>query len=108
MKAVCLHDINETSPRFTTNKSDNAFISFQNLEQFSERTLEENLEIIRKLKKEFPKKIIIASIIGSSEAEWTKLAKIFSKSGCDMIECNFSCPQMSYANMGSAIPKIQN
>ena len=103
MKTVCLHNINETSPRFTTNKNDNTFISFQNLEQLSERSLKENLEIIRKLKKEFPKKIIIASIMGSNEAEWTKLAKLFSKTGCDMIECNFSCPQMTIANMGSAI-----
>ena len=69
MKTVCLHNINETSPRFTTNKNDNTFISFQNLEQLSERSLKENLEIIRKLKKEFPKKIIIASIMGSNEAE---------------------------------------
>lgn len=103
MKTVSLHDINETSPRFTTNKNDNTFISFQNLEQLSEKTLEENLGIIKKLKKEFPKKIIVGSIMGNSEAEWTKLAKIFSKSGCDIIECNFSCPQMTYANMGSAI-----
>lgn len=69
MKTVCLHDINETSPRFTTNKNDNAFISFQNLEQLSEKTLEENLEIIRKLKKEFPKKIIVGSIMGNSASE---------------------------------------
>ena len=69
MKTVCLHDINETSPRFTTNKSDNTFISFQNLEQLSERTLEENVQIIKKIKKEFPKKIIVASIMGNSEAE---------------------------------------
>ena len=26
MKTVCLHDIKETSPRFTTNKNDNIFI----------------------------------------------------------------------------------
>ena len=102
MKTVCLHDINETSPRFITNKMIMLLFHFKILNNF-QKSVEENLEIIRKLKKEFPKKIIVASIMGNTETEWTKLTKLFSKTECDMIGCNFSCPQMTIANIGNTI-----
>ena len=102
-KTICYEECNETSPRFTASKKDGGFISLQNLEQLSENTVEENLKIITKLKKEFPNKIIVASIMGQNPKEWTQLAKLVTKAGCDIIECNFSCPQMTMPNMGHAI-----
>ena len=102
-KTICFTKCNETSPRFTVSKKDGSFISLQNLEQLSENTVEQNLKIISKLKKEFPNKIIVASIMGQNKKEWTQLAKLVSSAGCDFIECNFSCPQMTVANMGHSI-----
>lgn len=46
-------------------------------------SLEENLEFFRKLKENYPTKVIIASIIGSNEDEWTKLASLYEKAGVD-------------------------
>ncbi len=46
-------------------------------------SLEENLDFFRKLKENYPTKVIIASIIGSNEDEWTKLASLCEKAGAD-------------------------
>lgn len=59
--------------------------------------------MIRKLKKEFPSKVIIASIMGQNEEEWEYLAKEVTKAGADIIELNFSCPNMKYKGTGSDV-----
>lgn len=46
-------------------------------------SLEENLEFFRKLKENYPTKVIIASIMGSNEDEWRKLASLCEKAGAD-------------------------
>lgn len=95
---------NEVSPRFTALKGeDNHFIGFKNIEQLTEHTLEYNLGCIRRLKRDYPSKVIIASIMGQDEEEWTSLAAMMEEAGADMIECNYSCPHMSAEGLGSAI-----
>ena len=59
--------------------------------------------MIRKLKEEFPNKVIIASIMGQNEQEWEHLAKEVTKAGADIIELNFSCPNMKYKDTGSDV-----
>ncbi len=45
----------------------------------------------RRLKKNYPDKVLIASIMGMDEdSDWTLLAKEVTACGVDMIECNFS------------------
>lgn len=46
-------------------------------------SLEQNLDFFRKLKENYPAKVIIASIMGSNEDEWTKLASLCEKAGAD-------------------------
>ena len=41
--------------------------------------------------------------MGSNEDEWTKLASLCEKAGADIIECNFSCPQMVGEGLGSDV-----
>lgn len=48
-------------------------------------------------------KIIIASIMGRNETEWEELARAVTEAGVDIIECNFSCPNMEYENTGSDV-----
>ncbi len=94
----------EVSPRFDAiGKECTPFVGFKNLEQISDRPLEENLEILRRLKLDFPEKIIVSSIMGSTEEEWTELARLSEEAGCDIIECNFSCPQMVGEGLGSDV-----
>lgn len=94
----------EVSPRFSTiRKEGNSFIGFKNIEQISDHTLEENLEFLRRLKKDYPQKVIMASILGQNEEEWTYLARRMTEAGVDIIECNFSCPHMTGEGLGSDV-----
>ncbi|MCI1944743.1 NAD-dependent dihydropyrimidine dehydrogenase subunit PreA [Clostridium luticellarii] len=103
-KTVGFYVSNEVSPRFDViSKENTPFVGFKNLEQISEHSLEENLDCMMRLKKKYKDKIIVASIMGQTEKEWTELAKLVTDVGCDMIECNFSCPQMAAHNMGSDV-----
>ena len=103
-KTISMMDIQESSPRFSSLKDwDGTFIGFKNIEQLSEYSVEENMEMIRKLKNEFPNKVIIASIMGRNEDEWEYLTKEVTKAGADLIELNFSCPNMKYKGTGSDV-----
>ena len=97
-------EIREASPRFSAlSKEGRSFIGFKNIEQLSDHTYEENLDYLRRLKRDFPGKVIIASIMGRNETEWTRLAADMEAVGADMIECNFSCPQMAEEGLGAEI-----
>ena len=103
-KTICIMPILESSPRFSVLKDwDETFIGFKNIEQLSEYSVEENMEMIRKLKEEFPTKVIMASIMGRDEEEWKYLAKEVTKAGADLIELNFSCPNMKYKGTGTDV-----
>lgn len=103
-KTISRMEIREASPRFDANKSINGdWVGFKNIEQLSDHSVEENLEIFKKLKARFPGKIIIASIMGRNEDEWEELARAVTEAGADIIECNFSCPNMEYENTGSDV-----
>ena len=103
-KTIGLFVPEEASPRFAAlEKEDNPMIGFKNIEQISDHTLEENLDDLRRLKRDYPSKVIIASIMGQKEEEWTKLAALMEEAGADIIECNFSCPQMVGEGLGSDV-----
>ncbi|MDO5138870.1 MAG: NAD-dependent dihydropyrimidine dehydrogenase subunit PreA [Oscillospiraceae bacterium] len=106
-KTVCLMDINEASPRFSAIKGDNnRIIGFKNIEQLSDHSLTENISIFKELKKNYPGKFLLVSIMGRDEAEWAYLAEEISKSGADALELNFSCPNMTEENTGSDVGQI--
>ena len=78
-KTICLDDINEVSPRFDAvhragHRGD--FSAFRNMEQLSENPAEVDFEILNRLKKNYPSKIVVASIMGSTEEQWIELAKM--------------------------------
>ncbi|HCC00965.1 MAG TPA: NAD-dependent dihydropyrimidine dehydrogenase subunit PreA [Ruminococcaceae bacterium] len=103
-KTIGFFQADEVSPRFDTLESDGLpFSGFRNLEQISDHPLEENLNILKQLKQDFPQKIIVSSIMGNNEEEWAQLASLSEKAGVDMLELNFSCPQMTIKSMGSDI-----
>ena len=41
--------------------------------------------------------------MGETPEEWTKLATLSEEAGVDIIECNFSCPQMVKGDMGADV-----
>ncbi len=94
----------EVSPRFSAlRKEGNSFIGFKNIEQISDHPFEENMDFLRRLKADYPQKIIIASILGQDDEEWTYLARRVTEAGADIIECNFSCPHMTGEGLGSDV-----
>ena len=103
-KTICNFPQHEASPRFSAIRSHaNSFCGFKNIEQLSDHSVEENMEIFRKLREEFPTKVIVASIMGQNEAEWTDLAKKCEQAGASVIELNFSCPNMESDSLGVTI-----
>ena len=102
-KTICLQEIREVSPRFDAVKDGASFIGFRNMEQLSENPVDMDFDILKRLKKDFPNKVVIASIMGQTEDEWASLAKRAEDAGCDAVELNFSCPQMRMAGMGSDV-----
>ena len=99
-------EMKQPSPRMSSFRNQyHELIGIQNVEQISDRKLEDNLSDIKQLKKTFPEKILIASIMGFSVEDWQFLAKSAEDSGADMIECNYSCPNMTVEASGSHISK---
>lgn len=106
-KTICSLDIHEASPRFSAIKgADGSIIGFKNIEQLSDHSVAENMHIFRELKKNYPTKFILASIMGKDEAEWESLAKECEDNGADAIELNFSCPNMMEEGLGSDIGQV--
>ena len=106
-KTVCTLDIHEASPRFSAiTGSDGSIIGFKNIEQLSDHSVAENMEIFRRLKKNYPTKVILASIMGQNEAEWKELARLCEENGADAVELNFSCPNMAEGGLGSDIGQV--
>lgn len=106
-KTICSFDIHEASPRFSAITGDNGSImGFKNIEQLSDHSVAENMEIFRRLKEDYPSKFILVSIMGQDEEEWKELAELCEKNGADAVELNFSCPNMQDDGLGSDIGQI--
>ena len=103
-KTMSTLDIHEASPRFSAIYGDNGeFMGFENIEQVSNHSFAENMEIFRRLKEKHPTKVLIASIMGQNEEEWESLSRECEANGADLIELNLSCPHMMFHGMGSDI-----
>ena len=106
-KTICSFEIHEASPRFSAiTGADGNIIGFKNIEQLSDHSVMENMEIFRRLKEKYPSKFILASIMGKDESEWEMLAHLCEENGADAIELNFSCPNMAEGGLGSDIGQI--
>lgn len=81
-------------PRYGKLRSDKGdVIGFQNIELISDRHFEDWEADFRAIKKEYPRKILIGSIMESFEkARWQEVARRSAAAGVDALELNFSCP----------------
>ena len=106
-KTICSFPIHEASPRFSAITGDSgSIIGFKNIEQLSDHSVAENMEIFRRLKRNYPTNFILASIMGQNEKEWEDLARLCEENGADAIELNFSCPNMADGGLGSDIGQV--
>jgi dihydropyrimidine dehydrogenase (NAD+) subunit PreA len=89
-----------------------ALHSSWNWELISDKTLDWWAPRIRRIKKAFPDRVLIASIMAGSGSDkeldhWRTLARACQDEGADGFELNLSCPHMDRQDMGSNIGKDQ-
>jgi len=82
-------------PIITSLKHGRHLTGFHNIDLISERPVERWAEDVRHLKRHYPDRVIIASIVGDTRDEWQYLARQMASAGADIIECSLSCPQGS-------------
>lgn len=89
------------SPRLNAlNVFDKRFVGLQNAEQITDRPIKDNIKDLVWLKKNYPQKVLISSIMGFEDEDWAELAKMSEDAGADILELNFSCPQMAHKSAG--------
>jgi dihydropyrimidine dehydrogenase (NAD+) subunit PreA len=64
-----------------------------NIDLISEHHIDRVEQTVRVLKREFPAKLVAASIMAGKKEDWQSLVERLEAAGADMIECSFSCPQ---------------
>lgn len=79
---------------------DGRLIALQNIDLISDHPAEVIAERVYNLKKKFPDKIVMTSIMGNGKEEWQTLAKLFKDAGVDIIQCSFSCPHGTEGDLG--------
>ncbi|HEY3313840.1 MAG TPA: NAD-dependent dihydropyrimidine dehydrogenase subunit PreA [Bacillota bacterium] len=78
--------------------------ALENIDLISERHIDQVEKDVSRLKKEFPGKVVAASIMGAKKEHWEELVRRLEAAGVDLIECSFSCPHgMPEKGMGSAV-----
>jgi len=91
-------------------RPDTTLVASWNWELISEKAIDWWLPRIEKIKKAYPDKVFIASIMAGSGSDkelhhWQELAKAVQDAGADGLELNFSCPHMDRIDMGSNVGK---
>lgn len=109
IKTLIPEPVNNLQNRFAVIRHGNRITGFENLELLSEVPPDEWYAAIAALKREFPSKVIIGSIMGDarSEEQWIALARGCQDAGAEMIELNFSCPH-GYPERGKGAAIGQN
>jgi dihydropyrimidine dehydrogenase (NAD+) subunit PreA len=101
--------VNVNGPRYAALYSqDRRLIGFNNIELITDRPLEINLEEITRVKRNWPDRAMIVSImVPCEEHAWRAILPRVEDTGCDGIELNFGCPHgMSERGMGSAVGQV--
>lgn len=101
--------VNVNGPRYATLLAgDRRVVGFNNIELISDRPLAVNLEEIRRVKRAWPDRAMIVSLmVPCNEASWKRILPMVEDTGADGIELNFGCPHgMSERGMGSAVGQV--
>ncbi|MBN1423620.1 NAD-dependent dihydropyrimidine dehydrogenase subunit PreA [Candidatus Fermentibacteria bacterium] len=78
-------------------------VGMGNIDLISEHHIDAVEERVRILTREFPAKLIAASIMGSRKEDWQSLVWRLRDAGVHLIECSFSCPQGSMGERAGAM-----
>ena len=101
--------VNVNGPRYgAIHGGDRELIGFNNIELITDRPLEINLQEIKQVKRDWPDRAIVVSLMVPCEEEaWRKILPQVEDTGADGIELNFGCPHgMSERGMGAAVGQV--
>jgi len=81
---------------------------FNNIELITDRPLQVNLDEIASVKKRWPGRALVVSLmVPCTEDSWKNILKRVESTGADGVELNFGCPHgMSERGMGSAVGQV--
>jgi dihydropyrimidine dehydrogenase (NAD+) subunit PreA len=101
--------VNVSGPRYgAIHSNDRRVIGFNNVELITDRPLETNLKEIRQIKRDWPDRALVVSVMLPMKREaWSKYVPMIEDTGADALELNFGCPHgMSERGMGSAVGQV--
>jgi len=101
--------VNVNGPRYGALLTpDRRLLGFNNIELITDRDLELNLREIREVKRDWPDRAMVVSLmVPCEEAAWKAILPRVEDTGADGIELNFGCPHgMSERGMGAAVGQV--
>lgn len=103
------HVVNVNGPRYgAMYSSDRKLIGLNNIELITDRPLQINLDEITRVKRDWPDRAMIVSLmVPCEESNWKDILKKVEDTGADGVELNFGCPHgMSERGMGAAVGQV--
>jgi dihydropyrimidine dehydrogenase (NAD+) subunit PreA len=101
--------VNVNGPRYgAIYGADRRLLGLNNIELITDRPLEVNLAEMTRVKKDYPDRALIASVmVPCDEKSWKDILPRIAETGCDGFELNFGCPHgMAERGMGSAVGQV--
>ncbi len=101
--------VNVNGPRYgVVSGPDRRVLALNNIELITDRPLEVNLREITCVKRDWPDRAMIVSLmVPCDEESWKAILARVEETGADGVELNFGCPHgMSERGMGSAVGQV--
>ncbi|MFK7746003.1 MAG: NAD-dependent dihydropyrimidine dehydrogenase subunit PreA [Roseobacter sp.] len=101
--------VNVNGPRYgAVWGADRRLLGLNNIELITDRPLQVNLDEMTRIKRDFPDRALIASVmVPCEETAWKEIIPRIAETGCDGFELNFGCPHgMAERGMGSAVGQV--
>jgi dihydropyrimidine dehydrogenase (NAD+) subunit PreA len=103
------HCVNVNGPRYgAVWGADRRLLGMNNIELITDRPLEVNLREITAVKRDWPDRAMVVSLmVPCDEESWKTILPLVEATGADGVELNFGCPHgMSERGMGSAVGQV--
>ncbi|MBV1867069.1 MAG: NAD-dependent dihydropyrimidine dehydrogenase subunit PreA [Marinosulfonomonas sp.] len=101
--------VNVNGPRYGAIwGADRRLLGLNNIELITDRPLEANLREIKSVKRDYPDRAVVVSLMVPCEEDpWKKILPLVEETGADGVELNFGCPHgMAERGMGSAVGQV--
>ena len=100
--------VNTASRYGTLEVNGHRMVGFNNIELITDRPLDVNLREIKQVKRDWPDRALIVSLmVPCTEESWKHILAAVEETRCDGVELNFGCPHgMSERGMGSAVGQV--